>query len=51
MATFLTIREDMKNKIEQTCSEITIEQLIKVRQAFQQRLQQQEDKYFEHLLN
>jgi len=43
-----------RNRIGQACSEITIEQLIKVRQSFQRRLRlclQQEGKHFEHLLN
>jgi len=54
MTTVPTTRKDIKNRIGQTCSEITIEQLIKVRQAFQRRLRsclQQENKHFEHLLN
>jgi len=38
MATASTTREDMKDRIGQACSEITIEQLIKIRQTFQQRL-------------
>jgi len=38
MATVPMTREDMKDRIGQACSEITIEQLIKVCQAFQQKL-------------
>jgi len=52
MATAPMTREDMKDRIGQVYSEITIEQLIKVCQAFQQRLQlclQQKEKHFEHL--
>jgi len=47
-------KEDMKDRISQACSEITIEQLIKAFcQTFQRRLRLclQEGKHFEHLLN
>jgi len=39
MATTSTIREDMKDRIGQAYYEITIKQLIKVRQAFQSKFQ------------
>jgi len=54
MAIASMTREDMKNKIGQVCSKIMIEQLIKVRQTFKQKLRlylQQEGKHFKHLLN
>jgi len=54
MATAPTTREDIKDRIGQTCSKITIKQFIKIRQAFQRRLRlclRQEGKHFEYLLN